>query len=579
MELTQQEIDEMDALTGLSQKNPQESAINSRLERLKGLKQKQPGLRGAFYEQMGDIKDTVKGVGESFKKGSQRVTESINRYSEGKQRLSDTVLQSVGAGASAVSGAAGELLTGGLKLTAPQFVEDIAEKGIQAAVKPLTKSQKVKDLIQRYEQLKIDDPTTAANIEGALGIGELALDFVGGKAGKKAVDKSIDVVEGAVKLGKKGSDLAKDSAQFLVGKTSGLDPATIEYVFKNPQDYKKAVESGITRAGVADDFFNTVESKLSDVAETGARYEPIRKSGTVVDNIDPDFFDKFFVREGFDVKNGVIKPTTRSATRDSGEIAKLQEFYDTWNPAVRKESMDAEEILNFRKDAGDLSKFDRASGKVPVSEKLSKGLYDNINNQISSKVPGLRQLDEEFAPARKELDAIKKEFLSKDTSGNWQLKDTAINKIANATGKGKDNVAERLEAYMPGITEKVRVAKVLEDIEYAKGRNVGAYLQGGSVYAGLATGNIPLAIGGLVVSSPTILTKVLSNAGIAAQKISSITGKIKSGIKMTVEENKVLKDALDLINKDNISTIIGVPAGVGAVDELFNDSEADGGDQ
>lgn len=529
-----------------------------------------------------DIKQAGKGIVEQFKKGAGKVQESIDAFSSGEQGLASTVLQTAGAGASAVSGAAGEAIKGGIKAVLPQGVQETVGNVLETAGEKVAETPVVQNMLAKYEELKRTNPEKARDIAGVLGLGELALDFVTGgtaktattatrKATGKAIETAANATTKAVKNAvPKAIETGSDVAMFAAAKTSGLQPDTISFILQNPDKYTDAVKQGITRSGVADDFFTVVQSKLDDVSGAGAGYDAIRQSGARVTAIDPDFLDKFFVREGFNVRNGVVTPTTKSATRDAREIARLQQFYDTWSPALRNESLDAEEILNLRKDIGALSDFDD-TGKPAVSEVLARKIYSNVNDNIANKVPGLRELDNQFSPIKKEIEAIKKEFLTKDTDGNYTLKDTAINKIANAKGAGKDKTIARLESYMPGISEKIRVAKVLEDVDFATGRNVGAYLQGGLVAGGLVTGNIPMIVGGMLVANPKLLAKILAKVGKMSKnstiKATDLANKIRSGAKLTTEEASMVK-SISTLPKEDILGILGGAGAVGIEQEL-----------
>jgi len=124
-----------------------------------------------------------------------------------------------------------------------------------------------------------------------------------------------------------------------------------------------------------------------------------------------------------------------------------------------------------------------------------------------------------------------------------------------------------------GISEKIRVAKVLEDIEYAKGRNVGAYLQGGLVAGGLLTANVPLIAAGLVVANPDLLAKLLvfvgKKAKISAEKAASIANKVRAGKTLTEPEANLVK-SIGTLSKEELLDTLGGAAAVGVEQELLD---------
>jgi hypothetical protein len=128
-------------------------------------------------------------------------------------------------------------------------------------------------------------------------------------------------------------------------------------------------------------------------------------------------------------------------------------------------------------------------------------------------------LDDAYSKERNLLNVIKKDFLEKNTAtGGIKLKDSAINKIANATGAGKDQLLDRLEKLVPGIGRQIKMLKVIEDIEIAGGQKVGAYARAAFGGAGMITLNPTLIIGS-IMSTPQIAVPLLKGIGFSTEKI------------------------------------------------------------
>lgn len=137
-----------------------------------------------------------------------------------------------------------------------------------------------------------------------------------------------------------------------------------------------------------------------------------------------------------------------------------------------------------------------------ISKDLSKN--PNLAAQLEALSPGIGKKVSVY----QEIKALGKGLV--DEQGN--ITDTGTSKIANASGKSKTQLMERLEEIAPGIKKKIEIVKAIEDIESASGIKVGTYTRGG-LFFGAATGNIA-AIVSLIVSSPAIAVPLLRSYGL-----------------------------------------------------------------
>lgn len=121
-----------------------------------------------------------------------------------------------------------------------------------------------------------------------------------------------------------------------------------------------------------------------------------------------------------------------------------------------------------------------------------------------------------------------------DNEGN--LTESALNKIANATGKGKDLILQRLEQISPGIGQKITILKAIEDIENAEGQKVGTYartskelLAGGAGFAAAGpVGAVAAAIVQAILASPSVAVPILRAYGFSGDLVSAVVGKLKA---------------------------------------------------
>jgi hypothetical protein len=210
------------------------------------------------------------------------------------------------------------------------------------------------------------------------------------------------------------------------------------------------------------------------------------------------------------VTDGQISANSSSVVRDSAGINELQRFFNTYKPDFQNGTMDSGKLLNLRDDLAGTADYQKALRKNV--QEVARGIRSNLNKDYRSQVPGLTEKDADYTAQKKDTTSVLKDVLGKD--GN--LLDSAVNRIANAGGKGKDLQLEKLERLVPGITKKLEVLKAMEDIQKAGGTKVGTYpssiLKAGGVIAGLATGSprlIGASLATLVLSSPGVAVPLL----------------------------------------------------------------------
>jgi hypothetical protein len=251
--------------------------------------------------------------------------------------------------------------------------------------------------------------------------------------------------------------------------------------------------------------------------------------------VDPDWFDSTIEKTtGLTLKGGKWEATTESSVRAPADIARLQKVYDLYKPAFDNGKLTNNGFLNLRSDLADLAKFDQQSGKSSALENLSGIVRGKLNTEYRGQIPGLENLDTSFRGQSADLKTLSKGLL--DNEGN--LRDSDINKIANATGKSKAILLQNLEQLSPGITDRINALKAVEDItgdRGAAGHKVGTYARaGGSVGAGLigiATGNMPLLVGAIteaILTSPAVAIPVLRAYGFSKELTAGVTANLSA---------------------------------------------------
>lgn len=363
-------------------------------------------------------------------------------------------------------------------------------------------------------------------------------------------------------------------ARGVITQLSGLNPETLQAISDNPGEFTPEKMLNVSRKGLADEIQTELDKRAGALSETGQGYQPIRQGQTIVDestaqganpedftykairgnvtaNVDPNYLDNV-IRDAakVDIQNGKITPSGSSIVRDPTDIRGLQNLYNMWKPVFAKGEMTPDEFLNFRQDLTNLSKFGRELTKSDELESVSRQIRHDLNSTYRDQIPGLSTLDENFAKQKQEYTDLSKGLIK-----NGELTDSAINKIANAAGKGKDLLLQRLEEIKPGITKKIQYLKAVEDIQQTAGQKVGAYTKaavgGGGLVAGVATMNIPLIAGALAemfFTQPDNVVKIIQAYKQGAVPLAqAVMEKLKSmGASINESPQKAFKEPIKL---------------------------------
>jgi len=339
-----------------------------------------------------------------------------------------------------------------------------------------------------------------------------------GKAGvgaqfDRAVSKVAEpITKPAAAFGRAVAEKVPQVTRFGVSQATGLQPDTISQVIKKPSAFTKEAQASIDRPSLGRTIQSALGERIASLEETGSGYKPIRSSKQPITLRRGVLELQNLIEEttGAKFKEGEIKTTGAARIRDAKDVRALQNLYDVWKPVFQRGQMTTNEFLNLRTDLSKLSKFEREIGRSTELETAAQSIRARLNEAYRPKIEGLKALDESFGAQSGELKTLRKGIVDKD--GN--LTESAINQIANAAGKGKDLKLARLEEISPGITQKIKVLKAVEDIQHASGLRVGAYTRSALTFGGFASGGILGAVIAQILTSPDLAVPLLRKYGL-----------------------------------------------------------------
>ncbi len=386
----------------------------------------------------------------------------------------------------------------------------------------------------------------------------------------------LHTIPAAINLAKTGIN---NTAKFATSQATGLSQDTVNTLIHSPEKITAAQAEGLNRSSLATKVQEGIQTRLDQLGTTGKEYQAIRALPKEV-SVPPTMIETILGKYGLKVdpvldKAGnvtdinIIK-NAESVPLGKGDINDIKDFLLQYGKETK---LSANGFLNTRQALDKLSSFGVGLDKTDVSNKISKDLRTAYDSLAHDQLPELKQLDARYAPERKLLQKVQKDYLN----GDGSLKDGAINKIANLNGKGKDQVIARLQKIVPGISEDVNMIRSLEDIELAKGFKVGAYLKSAAV-AGVASGGNPVAaLSGALLSNPSIsvpIIKAFGKArGVSAPLIERIISKMKQGKPLYDAEKRLISAALGHVasgqTMDNQDTPDPAPKGSSGTDEYL----------
>lgn len=426
----------------------------------------------------------------------------------------------------------------------PKIVQDWWDVG-EAAFKGGISGQneELDKALEEVYRTSVNDP---ANITPVILIAS-------GVAKKVGLEKQFDsaitktakpVIDAFKKTREKISGITTKSTEFITSQATGLNPETISEIILKPKNFTKSEMAKLNRPALAERVKIALDNRIKDLSETGKGYNEIRKSSAIVEikpiNIKA-VFDKYGIK--FD-KSGKIIRDVETPPLKPGDIVAFEDFQRIYG---NEQYLSSNAFLNARTTLSEMAKYDATKTKLP--QKVAKDLRIVYDNTGKKQLPGLKKLDNTYSSELKEIKQLKKDYLNKDGS----LKDSAINKVANLTGKGKDIVLGRLEKLIPNISEDIRILKAVEDIQTTGGQKLGTYVRAGVTGGLLVSGNPLFAVAQLLLSQPSVIVPLLrafgKAKGIKTSVINTIIDKIKTGVALTAGEKGILNQSIDDVVK------------------------------
>ncbi len=311
-------------------------------------------------------------------------------------------------------------------------------------------------------------------------------------------------------------------------KFTWVNPDSVKAIVKNPELFKQAETWTLTRNSLWESTVKAIDSRIDDLSELWKGYSEIKKWNVVSNSNELNT----------KLNNITDNIDTKELTNLDRKVLNEAKWYTsryTWD-------ITDSNLLALRKQVDSIL-YDPATWVKrklsPNGERIIGNIRRDIDEIAKTKIPWLRELDAKFAPEVTELRKLKE--IIYDSKGN--IRDNYIQQISNLTWKGKELKLERIKKIIPDIEDKINALKALEDVDLAKGNKIWTYSAAAVTWVGLTSWVLP-AIATFVLTHPSTLVWILKAYNATSKTISSISNKVKKGIKLNTEESKVVWAAI-----------------------------------
>jgi len=308
-----------------------------------------------------------------------------------------------------------------------------------------------------------------------------------------------------------------------LSRTSDLSKESMRFITKNPKMARDILKGKVSREENLNSVVGQIKNMGDDLQYTGKQYNPIRSSKQIV-KFDTNPIDDIIANYKIKVSSkGRLSADINTKALTKTDIGKIQDIYNIYKG---KKSLSADQVLTLRQKIDQMKVF--KDGQSPAIKQVARELRGVVDKTAKKQIKGLEAIDNRYSAIIKDYKSLRKELF--DAQGN--LKTGAESKIANMANKSNVERLAKFEKTMPGIGDKIRSVRILEDIEGASGRRVASYTrsmtQGAAGFAG-ATGNLPAAAGLMgmqAITHPRLIANVLQKYGISKNKLKPIADEL-----------------------------------------------------
>lgn len=444
------------------------------------LQEREPGIKRDVIETAQSIKEGVKGRAENIR-------ESVTSLRTGEQGLQRTAGQVAGQIAGGVSDVAGEAVIGAGKAILPQGAQEAIGGAVQDVAGKVIATEPIQELMQRYENLKQNDPAKARDVDALLGLGSLIGDVAGfsvaGKgskvAAKGAKQAGTAVVEGTQAAGRQ---VAKVAGEVIPSPERVVNYQVTRALDLTQGDVKNIAQSTGNEVGeflakknligtnkdetlkVVSDFYQnqykTVRDEIGKVKKTYSKVE-VPRMGDALTQIKKQV-------DGIVGLEDVSKEVDTLLKKDKVALADVQRV---------KELLD--EHFNLYKVTGDVKEGVQKEGLANLRTQLKEFIENEVSVNTGADI---RVLNNDVATSRSIMDAIEERATRGLTTSNIKLGDLGVFGVGSALGSPLLGAAAVFgKKVLESSAIRLKIARYLDKVSDARKAKLRKALEQGEV--------------------------------------------------------------------------------------------------
>lgn len=218
------------------------------------------------------------------------------------------------------------------------------------------------------------------------------------------------------------------------------------------KDYKVERVNDVTQR-----VTNEIDNLKVQKAETGPLYNKVRELDLEIPTTKLlDDFSKTMKVNWMDIVdwNIVRVAGSKASNLNQADISKFDQLYKDLLADIKKGYLTPSEMLDFRKTASDLAKYDAVT--TWRWQSIMRKVRSNLDNIAKTEIPWLKKLDEQFVDRLSEVENAIKDLVYKWWDVKWEWRSNIVNIIWTLDRANRAKLLQRLEKVLPWIWEQIK---------------------------------------------------------------------------------------------------------------------------
>ena len=386
------------------------------------------------------------------------------------------------------------------------------------------------------------------NLFGAIDPYEVAINKMNKLQYWPVLKAEVGLAKTGLKIARKPFRWGKNVLNTIVNKISGISADERKILKENPELVEWYINWTENRQTLVDKIKEKFNSMLDEKTRLGEIYEQFKNSTQKIltDGIFDAVNEKLAEKWIYKVNGKLQFPDIWFTEKQQAQILAAYNMLEK----IQKGEASVSDAWGVRRmiDSTLDWEWNTKQGLDLEAINLIKDIRRSIDDALKEQVPWFREADANYAQIKSDIKEIQKDWFNKDGT----IKDNAYSRVGNLTDKANKARLERLEKYLPWITNELKALAVAESLDKAWKAMVGQYAnQIWGVWGGITAlmwlfggwvAVMPMILGMLwaTMATPKNLAAVLKWQWKVEKPFKTIISKIENWIKLTAAEVSML---------------------------------------